>query len=263
MEKINETISIGLPVYNGEKYLDEAIYSLLSQSYRNIEIIISDNASTDKTEEICRNYARNDNRIKYVRLSENIGAISNFKHVLRLANGKYFMWHAADDTRSSDCIANYIANIDDVGGIFSTYAKKDRLGKTLEVRNVPILNGSRKNKEQLKSFFKTNCTAIIYGLFVREYLLKCMPEDCFDWWDSYVIVNILYKYGIKTYNDNPQFFYGFDGAYIAKPLNGKKIKSWQYFFKVLIYAVYAGPVALIYHTNTLRISAILNSKMNK
>lgn len=91
------SISIGMPVFNGGKFISEAIESLLNQSYRDFELIISDNASTDNTEIICRNYALKDSRIRYIRQETNLGAVANFKFVFELSNAKYFMWAAADD----------------------------------------------------------------------------------------------------------------------------------------------------------------------
>lgn len=95
-------VSIGMPVYNGKQFIREALDSLLAQTFTNFELIISDNASTDGTEVICREYEKRDNRIRYVRWLENRGAIVNFKFVLNEAVGKYFMWAACDDTRSID-----------------------------------------------------------------------------------------------------------------------------------------------------------------
>ena len=71
-------VSIGLPVFNGEKYLEQAIDSILTQTYTDFELIICDNSSTDKTQNICLNYAKKDNRIHYFRNKENIGASKNY-----------------------------------------------------------------------------------------------------------------------------------------------------------------------------------------
>jgi glycosyltransferase involved in cell wall biosynthesis len=90
-------VSIGMPVYNGEKYIREALDSLLAQSYTDFELVISDNASTDGTEAICQQYAATDSRIRYVRQPVNLGALDNFTFVLDEARGGYFMWAAADD----------------------------------------------------------------------------------------------------------------------------------------------------------------------
>jgi glycosyltransferase involved in cell wall biosynthesis len=96
------TVSIGMPVYNGEKTLIVALDSILSQTFSDFELIISDNASTDTTEDICRRYAINDSRIRYVRQKENLGAARNFNYVLNEARAEYFMWAASDDVKSPD-----------------------------------------------------------------------------------------------------------------------------------------------------------------
>lgn len=93
-----------MPVYNGEQFIREALDSLLAQTETNFELIISDNASTDKTEQICLAYAAHDHRINYVRQLSNMGAAANFKFVFDQARGEYFMWTACDDVRSPDFI---------------------------------------------------------------------------------------------------------------------------------------------------------------
>lgn len=94
---LHPLVSIGLPVYNGENYIAEAIQSVLDQTYTNFELIISDNSSTDKTPVICEHYADIDSRIRYYRSSENRGAAWNFNNTFYLATGKYFKWLAHDD----------------------------------------------------------------------------------------------------------------------------------------------------------------------
>ena len=90
-------VSIGMPVYNGELFIREALTSLLEQTFTDFELIISDNASIDGTQVICSEFAVKDSRIRYVRQPENQGAIANFKFVLDESVGEYFMWAAADD----------------------------------------------------------------------------------------------------------------------------------------------------------------------
>lgn len=90
-------VSIGLPVFNGANYLEEALDSILAQTYSDFELIISDNASTDRTEEICRAYAARDRRIRYCRNEKNLGAAWNFNRVFELSSGEYFKWAAHDD----------------------------------------------------------------------------------------------------------------------------------------------------------------------
>ncbi len=90
-------VSIGLPVFNGERFLLEAIESIQSQTLQDFELLISDNASTDATWEICRQCAENDSRIRLHRNEINLGAIRNFEMVLSMAQADYFMWDAHDD----------------------------------------------------------------------------------------------------------------------------------------------------------------------
>ena len=105
-------VSIGLPVYNGENFLEEAIVSLLAQSFEDFELIIADNASTDNTEAICQTYASRDKRIRYVRSKENIGAARNFNLTFTLATGEYFKWAAHDDVCRADFLARCVDVLD-------------------------------------------------------------------------------------------------------------------------------------------------------
>jgi glycosyltransferase involved in cell wall biosynthesis len=90
-------LTIGIPVYNGEKFLEEKITSILNQDFVDFELIISDNASTDSTKEICSKFATNDKRVKFFSHKKNLGAIWNFDFILKKAKGEYFMWTATDD----------------------------------------------------------------------------------------------------------------------------------------------------------------------
>jgi len=98
-------VSIGLPVYNGELYLSEAIQSILDQTYRNVELIICDNGSRDRTAEICRDFAARDARIRYFRNERNLGAARNFNLTVARASGAYFKWAAADDRIAPEFLA--------------------------------------------------------------------------------------------------------------------------------------------------------------
>jgi glycosyltransferase involved in cell wall biosynthesis len=90
-------VSVGLPVYNGAQYLRAAVDSLLNQEFEDFELIISDNASTDDTEAICRAYAAKDRRIHYRRNATNIGSARNYRQVFELARGEFFKWCSHDD----------------------------------------------------------------------------------------------------------------------------------------------------------------------
>jgi glycosyltransferase involved in cell wall biosynthesis len=98
-------VSIGMPVYNEERYIGEALDSLLSQSVKNFELIISDNASTDRTGEICLAYAAKDSRVRYYRTETNVGSIANFNRVFQLSNADYFFFASGHDLWHESFIA--------------------------------------------------------------------------------------------------------------------------------------------------------------
>ena len=106
-------LSIGLPVYNGEKFVGEAIRTILEQTFSNFELIISDNASTDRTEEICRHYASHDARVRYFRNETNLGAAANFNVVFERASTPYFKWIAHDDLHEPDFVAECLRVLHD------------------------------------------------------------------------------------------------------------------------------------------------------
>jgi glycosyltransferase involved in cell wall biosynthesis len=167
-------ISIGMPVYNGEKYLRQSIQSLLSQSHKKIELIISDNASTDGTSAICQEFAQRDSRVKYFRQKSNRGPLWNFNFVLQQAKAAYFMWAAHDDLWDSDWIRILLRNFSDEGAIsFGHVVNIDKKGRV--VRRVPPLRFPGNQRLRMIRYFmaeELNGKAnIIYGLY-RTALLK-------------------------------------------------------------------------------------------
>lgn len=102
-------VSIGLPVYNGEAFLKNTLEAILQQTFDNFELIISDNASTDATEQICSSYALQDKRIRYHRNERNLGAARNYNQLVDMANGNYFKWAAADDLIAPEYLAQCVA----------------------------------------------------------------------------------------------------------------------------------------------------------
>ncbi len=101
-------VSIGLPVYNGDDFIREAIESILSQTHGDLELLIGDNASTDGTEEICRDFERRDRRVRYIRRERNIGAVNNYNALVPIAKGAYFKWAAHDDVLAPTFLAESV-----------------------------------------------------------------------------------------------------------------------------------------------------------
>ena len=116
-------IGIGLPVYNGGRFLAETLDSLLAQTFGDFELIISDNASTDSTEEICHSYARRDKRIRYVRNEANHGLAANYRGVLDASSCEYFRWANSDDLFAPESLARCAEVLDRDPGVVLTYPK--------------------------------------------------------------------------------------------------------------------------------------------
>jgi glycosyltransferase involved in cell wall biosynthesis len=171
-------LSLGVPVYNGEEYLSAALDSLLAQSYSNFELIISDNASTDRTQAICEAYAERDVRIRYYRQPSNAGAARNFNRTFELASGKYFKWAAHDDlcgrTFLEKCV---IALESDPQAVLcmpqTTFI--DRQGRPLEEHRYPVdLHTEDRGKRFAAFVGAAHVVVEIFGL-IRADVLRRTP----------------------------------------------------------------------------------------
>lgn len=169
-------VSVAVPAYNGERYIAQSIESLLGQSYGDFELVISDNASTDGTEAICRRYAAADRRVRYVRRAENIGGPGNFRHVFSLCSGRYHKWSTADDYWHPDFLKEAVAVLDARPDVVLCYPKTrlvDAEGATIEDYddNLEIVHESA--RERMRELYRRIglCNAHL-GLLRRDAMLK-------------------------------------------------------------------------------------------
>jgi glycosyltransferase involved in cell wall biosynthesis len=132
-------VTIGLPVYNGDNYLAETLDSILTQTFPDFELIISDNASTDRTEAICREYAAQDHRIRYVRNASNLGAARNYNRVFELARGEYFKWNGHDDPLAPRFLERCVEVLDRDPGIVLCFARNRAIDERGEEHDVGAL----------------------------------------------------------------------------------------------------------------------------
>jgi glycosyltransferase involved in cell wall biosynthesis len=123
-------VSIGLPVYNGERYVGTAIEAILAQSFTDFELIVSDNASTDRTEAICALYAARDARVRYYRNEENLGAARNFDQTFERATGAYFKWAAHDDVIAPNFLSECVAVLDRDPSVVLCYSEMKIIDET-------------------------------------------------------------------------------------------------------------------------------------
>lgn len=196
MSKKKPFVSIGMPVYNGEKFLRKAIQSLLQQTHSNFELIISDNASTDGTEAICREYAVKDNRVRYVRQQKNLGPAPNFKFVFDEACGEYFMWAACDDVFSKNFVEinqKFLSENPDY--VASTCPTGFDVGPLNQQKLVDFALNGNVAERFIKFFEYSNVShGIFYSLIRADVLRGCevIGQAFFAWdWvlDLYLALN--------------------------------------------------------------------------
>src|SRR5690348_14659058 len=122
-------VSIGLYLYNGQRFIKEALDSVLNQTFTNFELIISDNASIDRTAEIAEAYARRDNRIRYYRAEKNMGPGWNMRRVYELATGNYFKWAAVDDLLEPEFLRRCVEILESDPGCVVAYAQAKEINE--------------------------------------------------------------------------------------------------------------------------------------
>jgi glycosyltransferase involved in cell wall biosynthesis len=126
-------VTIGLPVYNGERFLAQAIESILAQTYTDFKLIISDNASTDATQEICEVYVAQDKRVQYLRNEKNLGASANFNQLVGMAASEYFKWAAHDDLLDPTYLARCVDVLDSDPDVVLAHSCSRIIGEEGEV----------------------------------------------------------------------------------------------------------------------------------
>ncbi len=160
-------VSIGMPVFNGETFIREAIDSILAQYYENFELIISDNASTDGTWEILGEYAKQDERIVLYRHNQNIGMMKNLRFVLTRARGKYFMWAAHDDLWDKNYVSELLKILMENNNYEVSCPKVIKIlpdKSVLSTHEFPCLNGYGTIRRIRKTMFSVQ-GAWFYALF--------------------------------------------------------------------------------------------------
>jgi glycosyltransferase involved in cell wall biosynthesis len=223
-------VSIGLPVYNGEKYLSKTLDNLLEQSFDNFEIIISDDGSLDRTEDICNKYAEYDSRVNYFRQSINFGMpVKNFRCVLEKARGEYFMFASHDDSWDKKFIEEMV-NLLDKNPIcslaFSNYKIKNLQGD----QEIPIdVSSSVSGSKFIRYMTRIIDTqpALIFGLFRRKIL---KPKDLIlvDNFELH-FGNVMALSGKIKILDKYMMNWGIDGSRKSYSINGKIISYRKYY----------------------------------
>lgn len=224
-------ISIGMPVFNGEKYISEALDSLLAQTFTDFELIISDNASTDNTQEVCQQYEKKDSRIIYIRQPNNIGAISNFSFVKDRAQGEFFMWAAHDDRWDTKFIESTLKVFNEhpnVGLVFSNFIIRNLDTKDELKVQVKALDYDNKLLNYVVGVLNM-CPSLIYGVF-KINLIKDVQLESYDFADVQVISDLSMKTKIKVINEY-LYVAGTKGERKPYSLSHKKIQRMPFLRK--------------------------------
>ncbi|HEY0450395.1 glycosyltransferase family A protein [Actinophytocola sp.] len=175
-------LTIGLPVYNGENYLAESIDALLAQTYSDFELVISDNASTDGTEEICRKYAEGDDRVRYVKQARNIGAAPNHNFVVDEARGELFKWASHDDLYAPDLVASCVGLLDanpDAVLAHAYMAIVDETGAVTQTYDYRLATDSPSAPVRFRDLLFTDGGDDMYGVIRTDVMRRIAPHDSY------------------------------------------------------------------------------------
>lgn len=204
----NVLVSIGMPIRNGGKSLRYALESIVCQDYQNLEIIISDNDSSDDTALIVLEYQRRDSRIIYHQQPKFLTALENFRFVLDEARGDYFMWAAHDDTRSRDYVSGLLNAMQNdaepilIFGDLCTTCSIETKGLDeiydFDTTNLPYIKRIRKTAQM-------SCNHI-YGLWRTDVLRTIQFHPC-TWWPDLPIMTSAAYLGKFMYVKGPKFTY--------------------------------------------------------
>ena len=176
MSAVTPKVSVGIPVYNGERFLAHTIDSILGQTFPNFELIISDNGSTDRTKEISEAYALRDARIRFVRSEVNRGAAWNYQRLFELGRGEYFRWAPSDDLFAPDSLAECVATLDANPDAALCYPKTDIIDSKGEVTRPYDDNLDLRSPDPVERFrqglAQIGLVNVIYGLMRSDALRK-------------------------------------------------------------------------------------------
>lgn len=174
MKNNNPLLTIGLPVYNDDVFLERTLNSILNQNFTNFKLIISDDCSTDNSKEICLKYKENDSRIEYIRQTKNKGISRNMQFLLLRASTEYFMWAGDDDIMKQgylDVLINELKTNKNILTAFTPYSRIDEDDNVISNKIVTDYSGISP-KERINKYIKIFDDGCGYGMFRRNGILE-------------------------------------------------------------------------------------------
>jgi glycosyltransferase involved in cell wall biosynthesis len=198
-------LTIGLPVFNGEKFIRKRLDNILSQTFKEFELVISDNASTDSTSTICKDYALKDKRIRYINQKKNMGGYWNFRFLLEQAKSDYFVWAGVDDIWLPVFLEKNISALESNKNLVGSISKIKYFGNIPKMRPKRFLKLRRYHsydqcpspstfEERIEFYLRLKQAENIYGVYRTELLQKSFIKKLMGGVDLAIILHVL-KYG--------------------------------------------------------------------
>ena len=186
-------LSVGLPVYNSSAYVAESIEAILGQTFTDFDLIISDNASTDDTGDICRRYLKQDPRIRYFRQPRNIGLSPNHNFCVEQSEAELFKWAAGDDLYARDLLEKCVAALDENPKVVLAHswtAMIDGNGDVFQANSYPLRTSAPRAPERFRSLLNDSGGDDDGGVIRREVLLKTAMKESYHHADRTFIAEL-------------------------------------------------------------------------
>jgi len=245
---VTPRLSIGLPVYNGERYLAESIDALVGQTYEDFELIIADNASTDGTADICAEYQVKDSRIRYFRHERNVGGVPNHDFVFQKSRGEFFKWAAADDLYARDLLGRCVVALDEHPEVVLAHswtAAIDVHGNVTQALEYPLRTDSARAPERFRSMLFGSGESDVgviraddqYGVIRSDVLRRVGPQGSYYHSDRTLMTKVAlfgpfhqeptWLYFRRDHSDRPQYARPTVRAWCAN-LDPRRANRWRH-----------------------------------
>jgi glycosyltransferase involved in cell wall biosynthesis len=209
MSNKNPVLSVGLTVYNGDRFLEAALNAILTQTFKDFELVICDNASTDATEKICRDRAAKDSRIKYYRNEKNLGLAENFNRVFSLCRGKYFKWAAYDDLIAPNFLAKCVAILERDPSVVLCHSQTkiiDDRSVVLQDYKIKLNTSSAKPQERFDALLNYHISVQCFGVVRVSALKKTRLMGKYSYADEILLLRLALLGRFYEISE-PLFFY--------------------------------------------------------
>jgi glycosyltransferase involved in cell wall biosynthesis len=186
-------LSVGLPVYNSTAYVAESIEAILGQTFEDFELIISDNASTDDTGDICRRYGKQDSRVRYFRQPKNVGLAPNHNFCVGKANAALFKWAAGDDLYARDLLEKCVAALDEDPKVVLAHswtAMIDGNGDFFQANSYPLNTSAARAPERFLSLLNDSGGDDDGGVMRTQVLLSTAMKESYHHADRTIIAEL-------------------------------------------------------------------------